>query len=103
MKLTDKQINWLIKQTDVIEINGSDYDELHTLGHDVTGKPDNTVVWEASFEDEDLIYEETITLGDLRHGEVCDDDDLITADGRVLVFKCGQVIELKELNNEDPN
>jgi hypothetical protein len=97
MKLTDKQINWLIKHVDVIEINLNDFDELHTPEHDVTNKPDDTVVWSASSECEGLVFEEDITLSDLRHGTI-EDDTLVTSDNRALRFKWTRVIAWEELD-----
>jgi len=96
MKLTEAQIDWLLIHTGSIEIDDNDYDKL-IIG---SNRSDDDVAWEASFEHEGLIYEETITLGDLRTAEI-DDDTLVLQDSRELRFKWTKVIPWEAMNNEN--
>jgi len=96
MKLTEAQIDWLLIHTGSIEIDSNDYDKL-IIG---SNRSDDDVAWEASFEYEGLIYEETITLGDLRTAEI-DDDTLVLQDSRELRFKWTKVIPWEAMNNEN--
>lgn len=101
MKLTDQQINWLRTHVGAIEVDYSDFDQLTTEAWtDATGLPDETVAWEAAFEEEGLRYEEVFTLGDLRTAEISD-DTLKLADGRSLRFKWTRVIPWEQIDNEN--
>lgn len=97
MKLTEAQIDWLLIHTGSIEIDHNDYDKLN---HWADRKADDDVAWEASFEHEGLIYEETITLGDLRTAEI-EDDTLVLQDSRELRFKWTKVIPWEAMNDEN--
>jgi len=95
--MTNEQIERMLAITNAIEIDHSTFDTLAITAGKVSDMDDDTALIEASFEEDDLIYEETITVGDLRKGEI-DCDVLKLQDGRSLRFLKTRVIEWEEFD-----
>lgn len=95
--MTNEQIERLLQITREIEIDHCTYDELTITACKLAETPDTAALIEAKFEEQGLIYEETITVGDLRNGTIVD-DALHLPDGRVLRFMKTLVIEWEEFD-----
>jgi len=96
--MTDKQITRLMQIVHEIEIDYCKFDKLIFTAGDVGNMHPGTVIVEASFEDDKgLIFEELITLEELRAGTI-DNDTLHLPDGRDLRFHKSMVIPWEEFD-----
>lgn len=96
--MTDEQITRMMQIVHEIEIDFCKFDKLTLTAGDVGNMRPGTVVVEASVEDDKgLIFEEMITLEDLRNGTI-ECDTLYLTDGRELRFHKSMVIPWEEFD-----